>query len=119
MSELNQLNLFGGQDEVVEGKKGKQTNSSQKSQKSQTTTKAKPQENIKVQSDWTIYYYGENFRVDEFVDYVPEEGVTLDQVRAEMEKDFAEMAKERTHWEYDKENKRLFPVIKGAAKGCL
>lgn len=122
---MSQLNLFGEEELVekpVEQKKDKQksTAAAQKSQKSVKETKSAPKksaEDLKVDADWTIYYYGENFRVDEFVDDIPEDGISLEQLREEMAKDFMEMSKDRTTWDFDKDNKRLFPRITGAAKG--
>ncbi|MYL35448.1 hypothetical protein GLW08_20305 [Pontibacillus yanchengensis] len=110
--------LFGEEEQVTTEKKGKQTKSTHGSKKSNATSAKPKNETIKVDSEWTIHYYGESFELAEFIEDIPEEGVTLEQVRVEMAKDFFEMSKDRTHWNYDKENKRVFPIITGAAKGC-
>ena len=73
---------------------------------------------FKVQGDWTIHIGVDTFRVTDFMESeITEEGVSLEEVRCEMEKVFFQFSKARTKWDLDKENKRLFPDAYGAAKG--
>lgn len=130
---MNQLNLF-GDEVVIEVKEEvkKDTKSEEKKEKqekkAQTSSGAKgdktPQPSSKkdklikgIREDWRIYYYGHHFQVTEFVTEIPEEGITSEQLREEMEKEFLEMSKDRTLWDADEENKLLFPKITGGAKG--
>ncbi|MEK4487947.1 Mov34/MPN/PAD-1 family protein [Psychrobacillus sp. FSL H8-0484] len=99
--------------------KTKTTTSSSKPAGKETPTAAPtpPKEPIKVTDDWTIHFGAEKFKVTDFVEEVPEEGVTLDEIRAEMEKHFAQFSAARTKWDVDKENKRLFPDSFAGSKG--
>ncbi|MCM3164721.1 MULTISPECIES: hypothetical protein [Bacillaceae] len=85
------------------------------SKKSVAAKTQKVFENIK--EDWTIHYYSNTFQVTEFVNDIPESGISTEQLREEMAKEFFEMSRDRTFWDIDKENKRLFPRITGGAKG--
>ncbi|WP_066297502.1 hypothetical protein [Bacillus sp. FJAT-29937] len=79
----------------------------------------KPKEEVKVTDEWTIHFATESFNVSDFVDEIPEEGVTLEVLRAEMEKVYFQFTATRTKWDIDKDNKRLFPDATGAAKGAI
>ncbi|USK62234.1 hypothetical protein [Peribacillus asahii] len=75
-------------------------------------------EDIKVQGDWTIHIGVDTFSVTDFIEFeITEEGVSLEEIRSEMEKVFFQFSKSRTKWDMDKDNKRLFPDAYGAAKG--
>lgn len=77
-------------------------------------------EEMLVEGDWSIHFGAEMFSVSDFLDSeIPEEGITLEEVRAELEKVFFQFTKARTIWDVDKENKRLFPDAFGAAKGTF
>ncbi|MEQ2527624.1 hypothetical protein EKG37_21230 [Robertmurraya yapensis] len=124
---FNQLNLFGDQEikvtkkeEEVKNEKGntKVSTSTKGTKGAASTSKApikKPE--IRVFADWTIHYYGNRHEVTEFVPDIPEEGITTETLREAMVLEFYEMEKERTHFDYDAENKRLYPKVSGGAKG--
>lgn len=78
-----------------------------------------PKEELKVTDEWTIHFATESFNMTDFVDEIPEEGITLETLRIEMEKVFFQFTASRTKWDIDKENKRLFPDATGAAKGAF
>lgn len=48
---------------------------------------------------------------------VPEDNMTLEQVRSFLESDFPELSKERTQMLLDKKEKQVIPVVTGAKKG--
>lgn len=126
---MNQLNLFGEElikvtqkeEEVKQKEKSnvKTTSTATKGEKgdSKPSTPTKKKTDIKVFADWTIHYYGNTFTVTEFVQDIPESGITTEDLRLAMAQDFFEMTKERTHFDHDAENKRLFPKVTGGAKG--
>jgi hypothetical protein len=125
---MNQLNLFGDdmikvtkkEEEVKQKEKATAKTAStaakgDKGEKKPATPAKKPE--IKVFADWTIHYYGNTFTVTEFVQEIPESGITTETLREAMAQEFFEMTKERTHFDQDAENKRLFPKVAGGAKG--
>jgi len=126
---FDQLNLFGEELKITKKEEETKKAEKEKTKKSSSkTTKAEKGEQkkknsstkkkeIKVFSDWTIHYYGQSFTVTEFVQDIPESGITTEQLREAMAQEFFEMTKERTHFDYDAENKRLFPKVTGGAKG--
>ena len=125
---FDQLNLFGDQEikvtkkeEEVKSEKAnvKNTSTSTKGEKGSVTTPKAPvkKPEIRVFADWTIHYYGNSHTVTEFVPDIPEEGITTETLREAMVLEFFEMTKDRTHFDYDAENKRLFPKVSGGAKG--
>ncbi len=76
--------------------------------KKSTPKKVSPQE--KVGTEYTVYYAGHKVPI-------PEEEMTLEQVRSFLEADFPELSKDRAELLLDKENKHVVPVVKGAKKG--
>lgn len=82
-------------------------------------TPSKKKEEIKVTSEWSIHFATEHFVVSDFVEDIPEEGITLEELRVELEKNYFQFTATRTKWDVDKENKRLFPDALGAAKGAF
>ncbi|MBU5262036.1 PRTRC system protein C [Bacillus atrophaeus] len=70
--------------------------------------KAKPEE--KVGTDYVVYYAGNRIPV-------PEDNMTLEEVRAYLEADFPELSKERTQMLLEKKEKQVVPVVSGAKKG--
>jgi hypothetical protein len=44
--------------------------------------------------------------------------MTLEQIRAMLEKDFPELRKGKTHMEYDEKTGIIVPVVKAAKAGC-
>jgi hypothetical protein len=125
---MNQLNLF-GDDMIKVTKKEEDVKEKGNAKKSSTSAKggketAKPtspvkkeKKEIKVFADWTIHYYGNTFSIGDFVQDIPEDGITTEQLREAMAQEFFEMTKDRTHFDHDAENKRLFPKVTGGAKG--
>lgn len=97
-----QLDLFGGEEPI--DKKNKKT----AAPNTKAKEKAKPED--KVNSEFMIYYAGHRVPV-------PQDEMTLEQVRSFLEGDFPELSKERTEMLLDKENKQVVPVVKGAKKG--
>ncbi|QOK30046.1 hypothetical protein IIE26_27140 (plasmid) [Cytobacillus oceanisediminis] len=129
---MDQLNLFG--DDMIkitkkeEGIKEKEKANSKKTSSSAKGAKGsndgekskstpKKRQEIKIFSDWTIHYYGNSFSVTDFVQDIPDSGITTDSLREAMVQEFFEMTKDRTHFDYDAETKRLFPKVTGGAKG--
>lgn len=106
---------------------GKSTSSKQTTTSSQTGVKPssnrvqpRKHQNIKVEGDWTIHYATQFFRVSDIVNPMPASGqVSLEEIRAAMEREFFEMTKERVKWDYDTTKKRLFPDVSGASKGGM
>ncbi|WP_047153352.1 hypothetical protein [Aneurinibacillus tyrosinisolvens] len=99
---------------------GKQTTTSSQTgvKASNNHVKAKKDQNISVEGDWTIHYAAQFFRVSDVVNPMPASGKTsLEEIRAAMEREFFEMTKERVKWDYDTAKKRLFPDVSGASKG--
>lgn len=79
--------------------------------------RVKPAEEIKVTGEWTIHFATETFKVSDFVEEIPEEGISLEDVREALERNFAQFSAARTHWDVDKENKKLFPDAFAGSKG--
>jgi Zn-dependent metalloprotease len=74
---------------------------------------------VKVNEEWTIHFATERFQVTDFVEEISEEGITLEELRAEMEKTFNQFTASRTKWDIDEENKRLYPDSYSGSKGGL
>jgi len=118
---MEELTLFDlGEIEVEEKKeapkKGKRS-SSGTSVAAKPKAPVEPKPEVNVTGEWTIHFATETFNVSDFVKEIPEEGVTLEQVREEMEKNFAQFSAARTKWDVDEENKRLFPDAFAGSKG--
>ncbi|WP_066224246.1 hypothetical protein [Metabacillus fastidiosus] len=84
-------------------------------------TQPKPQEETKVTGEWTIHFATETFEVRDFVEEedIPAEGISLETLRAEMEKVYFQFTASRTYWDVEEDNKRLFPEASGASKGAF
>ncbi|GIN55035.1 MULTISPECIES: hypothetical protein [Bacillus] len=63
-----------------------------------------------VGTGYVVYYAGHRHPV-------PEDNMTLEQVRSFLESDFPELSKERTQMLLDKKEKQVIPVVTGAKKG--
>lgn len=88
--------------------------------KKDSSIKEKHKNFLIKENSWKIAYATQTFNVVEFFnDIIPESGLTLEQIREQMELEFAEFSKSRTHWEIDEEKKILFPIIKGESKGSI
>ncbi|WP_218624923.1 MULTISPECIES: hypothetical protein [unclassified Sporosarcina] len=123
---MQELTLFDLGMETTEDKK-EVAKKEKKETKSKTSTSGKtsspkktpaePKPEIKVTSEWTIHFATEQFLVTDFVEDFPEEGVTLEELRVELEKSFAQFSAARTKWDVDEESKRLFPDAFAGSKG--
>lgn len=83
------------------------------------TVKPKKDQNLEFDDSWSIHYATQTFRVTDFIDPMPASGkANLEELRVEMEKEFYEMTKDRTKWDYDEALKRLYPDVSGTSKGC-
>jgi hypothetical protein len=83
---------------------------SKKAEKKEPIKKEKAAPETKVNSDFVVFYAGHKVNV-------PEDNMTIEEVRAFLEMDFPELSKERTEMTIDKEKKEIVPVVKGAKKG--
>lgn len=79
----------------------------------------KKPEPVLVQGDWTIHFATESFLVSDFVNEIPENGVSLEDVREGIERHFPKFSAARTRWEVDKKSKRLFPDAFAGSKGAI
>ncbi|MBQ0137964.1 MAG: hypothetical protein KBT36_01565 [Kurthia sp.] len=103
--------------EVKEEKKPQDNSIKAKSApKPRTKVEEKP---IFVQGDWVIHFPTESFEVSDFVEEIPEAGVTLEEVRQGIERHFPKFSAARTRWDVDEENKRLFPDAFAGSKGMI
>lgn len=99
---------------------GKASSKSKTGAKPTTSASKKKPQDIEVTDEWTIHYATHTFSVTDFVNPMPSSGkVKLEEIRQEMEKEFYEMTKERTKWDYNEDDKRLFPDVTGTSKGAL
>ncbi|MCP1161383.1 hypothetical protein [Bacillus infantis] len=117
MSKVEELSIFDmGVEDVSEKREAELPKQKAKTMSHQVKA-TKPKEEIKVNGDWTIHFATESFTVADFVEEVPEEEITLEELRIELEKSFFQFTATRTRWDVDKENKRLYPDAAGASKG--
>jgi hypothetical protein len=115
---MKEMNIFDLGVEEVDEKVEKKPTSKPTTKGTKPKVTPKPKEEVKVEGDWTIHFATESFEVSDFVDEIPEGGVTLEALRVELEKVYFQFTATRTKWDVDKENKRLFPDATGAAKGA-
>lgn len=102
-----------------EKKDKKDEKNSIKQKSGATKKKVEPKVEVKVHGDWTIHFATESFEVTDFVDEIPEEGVTLAEVREGLERAFPQFSAARTKWDVDETNKRLFPDAYAGSKGAI
>lgn len=82
---------------------------------------AKPKEKkeeIKINNEWTVHFATEHFIVTDFIEEIPEEGITLEELRKGIERVFPKFSAARTKFDVDKENKRIFPDAFAGSKGA-
>ncbi|MEC2074218.1 Mov34/MPN/PAD-1 family protein [Alkalihalophilus marmarensis] len=79
--------------------------------------KPDPKKELKVNDEWTIHYVVYTFKPSDFVSAIPEEGITLEELRQGMEKEYFAMTKQRTKWSVDEKKKHLYPDVSGTTKG--
>lgn len=104
--------------EVKEEKKPQDT--SIKSKPTPTPKQKKKEEKpVFVHGDWMIHFPTEAFTVSDFVEEIPEAGVTLEEVRQGIERHFPKFSAARTRWDVDEETKRLFPDAFAGSKGMI
>ena len=102
--------------EVKEEKKPQDNSIKTKATPKQKKIEEKP---IFVHGDWMIHFPTEAFTVSDFVEEIPEAGVTLEEVRQGIERHFPKFSAARTRWDVDEENKRLFPDAFAGSKGMI
>lgn len=120
MTDMSQeLTIFDLGVEPVEEKKEEKKTKKKDTKKETKSSKAKvePKPELKVNDEWTIHFATETFQVSDFIEEIPEEGVTLEEIRVEMEKHYNQFTAARTKWDVDEENKRLFPDAFSGSKG--
>ncbi|MBP1931755.1 hypothetical protein [Ammoniphilus resinae] len=106
-----------------EDKPSKKATSAKESKKTAPQPKSSPtssvkKQDIEVEGDFTIHYATQHFLVSDFFEEMPESGkVTLEELRSAMAQEFFEMTKQRVKWDYDLEQKRLYPDVIGTSKG--
>lgn len=119
-----ELTLFDlGEEKVVEEKKDTKQKEKKPTPTTAGLTKAPKKEdktaNLKVHGDWLIHFATEHFMVSDFVEVIPSEGVSLEEVREGMEIAFPQFSAARTKWDVDEQNKRLFPDAYAGSKGAV
>ena len=97
----------------AEPKKSVKPNGSSKSE----TKKPEKKPEVKVTGEWSIHFATESYTVSDFVEEIPEEGVSLEEVRVGMERLYNQFTAARTKWDVDEENNRLFPDAFAGSKG--
>jgi hypothetical protein len=100
-AEDQQLDLFG------EPAKPKAEATTKKKAAAKPKAKKEPE---KVGKEYIVYYAGHRVAV-------PEDDMTLDEVRSYLECDFPELSADRTEMTVDSKEKQIVPVVKGAKKG--
>lgn len=118
---MKELTLFDVGLPAVEEKKEKKKEAPKKSAKpagtAAETKKPEKKPEVKVTGEWSIHFATESYTVNDFVEEIPEEGVTLEEVRVGMERLFNQFTAARTKWDVDEENNRLFPDAFAGSKG--
>lgn len=82
-----------------------------------TVSKEKKPE-LKVNNEWTVNFPTECFMVTDFVEEIPEEGITLETLREGIERVFPKFSAARTRFDTDIENKRIYPDAFAGSKGA-
>lgn len=134
LSKDGQYSLFGEDDLIVLSGNGEdeengckatpapKTSGSKKTGKKDTkapSAPVKPKEELKVTAEWTLHYSTLSIRIgDLFPDMTDTEEKTLEEVRQKMEESFFQFTRSRVKWDYDKEEKRLYPDVFATSKGA-
>lgn len=100
-----QLDIFGGEDT----KEKKETKPALKAAPKSAPKKTQDQDQ-KVNTAYTVFYAGHKVNV-------PEDGMTLENLRKYLESDFPELSKERTRMTVDAKKNQVVPIVQGAKKG--
>lgn len=87
--------------------------------KTYTPTPKQKEEPILVNAEWTIHFASEVFTVSDFVTEIPEEGISLEELRENIERHFPNFSAARTKWDIDKDKKLLFPDAFAGSKGSV
>ncbi|MBN8202636.1 hypothetical protein LG291_25700 (plasmid) [Cytobacillus firmus] len=96
----NELSIFDLGVEPVEEKKVEEKKNTSASKGAATAkTPVQPKEEIKVTAEWSIHFATEHFVVSDFVEEIPEEGITLEELRVELEKNYFQFTATRTKWD--------------------
>lgn len=101
-----QLDLFGGEDK----KDKKETKAAPPKSAPKSTPKKSQDQDQKVNTAFTVYYAGHQVAV-------PEDGMTLENLRRYLESDFPELSKDRTRMTVDIKKNQVVPIVQGAKKG--
>lgn len=118
--ELSIFDVVGVEDVLTEEEKAVLNAEEDKKAKANTVKpKTKPIEEFKVTAEWMIHFPTEAFRVSDFIDEVPKEGITLEEVRQGIERHFPKFSAARTKWDFDKDEKRLYPDAFAGSKGAI
>lgn len=121
MQELSLFDMGVEEIEEVKVKNDKAPAKSVPTKKSEAAVKKetpKPKkEELKVTGEWTIHFATETFSVSDFVTEIPEEGITLEQLRESLERSFAQFSVARTKWDISEEKMQLFPDAFAGSKG--
>ncbi len=116
---MRQETLFDlGVEDTTESEEQKKQKSSNKKVVQNVPTPKKKEEPLLVNAEWTIHFATDRFNVSEFVDEIPEEGITLEVLREGIERHFPQFSAARTKWDFNKDEKQLFPDAFAGSKGA-
>ncbi|MFY0520579.1 hypothetical protein ACOMCU_22520 [Lysinibacillus sp. UGB7] len=114
-----ELTLFDlGVEDTTQSEEQKKKESSKKNAVKNAPTPKKKEEPLLVNAEWTIHFATDHFSVSEFVDEIPEEGVTLEVLREGIERHFPQFSAARTKWDANKDEKQLYPDAFAGSKGA-
>jgi len=108
-----QLDLFGDSIQEVQDNQNTQNAQGSKKPKKNNTSSNKKKTTSKEEKfgvDYTVYYAGHTIQV-------PNDDMTLEEIRQYLEEEFPELSKERTEMTVNKEKKSITPIVKGSKKG--
>lgn len=116
---LSQGTLFEiGVEDTTPPKEQKKTEHAKNNIASHVPVKKKKEELPLVNAEWTIHFATDQFYVSDFVNEIPEEGITLEVLREGIELHFAQFSAARTRWDFNKDEKQLFPDAFAGSKGA-
>ncbi|RJG21372.1 Mov34/MPN/PAD-1 family protein [Paenibacillus thiaminolyticus] len=108
------------QNKTVKKPKSADTAAAMQKKSSKYASMSRKDQNIEVDMDFTVHYASRSFLVSDLIEEVPESGkVTLDQVREGLFREYYEFTASRTKWDYDLDQKRLYPFVFMEKMGSL
>lgn len=114
-----ELTLFDlGVEDTTQSDEQKKKESSKKTVAKNPVAPKKKEELPLVNAEWTIHFATDHFNVSDFVDEIPEEGITLEVLREGIERHFPQFSAARTKWDFNKDEKQLFPDAFAGSKGA-